>query len=117
MRRYIDRQWMLGQRPNLRTYIGPESLQEIFGATWWDPDTWNFGDEPIDHQAVNLGIGLWKKYQDRMTKGQFETELATNIENFARCTPDPGPVGNRAAAAWPYQVGHFNHRLDVTAQA
>ena len=91
-------------------YVGPEGFGEIFGSTWWDPSTLNFGDEPVDHEAVTLGIKLWQKYEDRMTRADFERELGSYISRLARCEPDPEPVREGVASNWPYPVGYFNNK-------
>ena len=90
-------------------YVGPQNLQETFGDTWWDMSTWNFGDEPMDHEAVTLGIKLWGKYKWGMTLGEFKAELGSYIDRLARCSPDTESVMANTMAAWPYPVGHFNH--------
>ena len=91
-------------------YVGPDGFGEVFGPTWWDPSSLNFGDEPVDHEAVTLGIKLWQKYEGRMTRSDFETELGSYIGRLARCAPDSEPVEEDVARNWPYPVGYFNNR-------
>ena len=94
-------------------YVGPYEGVVDFGPTPWDPSTWNLGDEPLDHEAVTLGVKLWEKYGTGMTHGQFESELAGYISGLSRCTPDPDPVPERYAKDWPYPVGYFNNKGNV----
>jgi RHS repeat-associated protein len=91
-------------------YIGPEGLSGIFGPTWWDPDTWDLGDEPTDNQAVTFGIELWKKYQGNLTKEQFQSELASYIGKLSHHEPSSAPIKDDVKNAFPYPVGYFNNR-------
>ena len=85
----------------------------IPGRTWWDPSTWNWGDEPKDHEAVTLGVKLWSKYKDRLTRSQFETELANYIGVLDRHVPLTKSVVSAVARDWPYPVGYFNNQGNV----
>ena len=91
-------------------YVGPEDLSEIFGTSWWDPSTWDLGDEPVDNQAVTLGIKLWQKYKWSLTKAQFQNELDSYIERLSHHDPSPRQVGNDTKSAFPYPVGYFNNK-------
>ena len=102
--------------PNSDEWVGPyvpPEIREMIGATPWDPSTWNFGDEPLDHEAVTLGVKLWENYGYGMTRSQFESELAGYIGRLARHASDPLPVDEDVARDWPYPVGYFNNKGDV----
>lgn len=91
-------------------HVDPYEGVVDFGPTWWDPSTWNLGDEPMDHDAVTLGIKLWEKYGAGITRTQFEAELAGYISRLARHAPRTRPVELDVARDWPYPVGYFNNR-------
>ncbi len=97
------------RRSNEEEYTGPYS-----GGFWpwppWDPSAWNFGDDPVDHEAVTCGIKMAENYGAGMTRSQFEGELARYIGRLARCVPDTMPVREDVAIEWPYDVGYFNNR-------
>jgi RHS repeat-associated protein len=93
-------------------YAGPYEGETDY-SPWWDPSQWNFGDEPMDHEAVTLGLSLWAKYEDKMALADFERELAGYISRLARCAPDPDPVREDIARNWPYPVGYFNNKGEV----
>ena len=102
---------------NLEQYAGPYEappIWQMIGWTPWDPSTLNFGDEPKDHEAVTLGIKLWEKYEDRMTRSQFESELARYIGKLSRCAPDPDPPPEDVLRVWTnngftYPLGYFDN--------
>jgi hypothetical protein len=89
-------------------YIPPEIL-EMIGSTPWDPTTWNFGDDPLDHEAVTLGLKLWENHKYGLTRSQFESELAGYISRLARYEPRISPVDPAVAMDWPYSVGYFDN--------
>ena len=87
----------------------------MIGETPWDPSTLNFGDEPRDHEAVTLGIKLWEKYQDHMTRADFERELARYISALSRHAPLTRPVADDVLQVWTasgytYPLGYFDNR-------
>jgi RHS repeat-associated protein len=76
-----------------------------------DPGTWNFGDDPEDHEAVLLGLTLWRRYRGGLSRGELESELSGYIGRLARHAPRSTPVGPDDARYWPhYPVGYFNNR-------
>jgi len=100
--------------PNSKEYTG-QPYEGGFpvptlGPTWWDPSTWNFGDDPKDHEAVMLGLILWREYGEDLTRGELESELAGYIGRLARCAPNSKPVSEMTAQDWPYPVGYFDNR-------
>lgn len=96
--------------PGSPEYVGPYEGVVDFGPTPLDPSTWNLGDDPLDHEAVTLGIQLWQKYQDRLTRAQFESELSGYISRLARHAPLSEPVSPDIAKDWPYPTGYFNNQ-------
>jgi hypothetical protein len=96
--------------PESPEYVGPYEGVTDLGPTPWDPSTWNLGDEPMDHEAVTLGIKLWEKYRDSLTRAQFEGELGSYISRLTRCVPDEKSVAQEVADQWPYPVGYFNNK-------
>ena len=71
----------------VREYECPDDLFEMIGPTPWDPSTLNFGDNPEDHEAVTLGIQMWKEFGGGMTRAQYQAGLAKTISKLARCSP------------------------------
>ena len=95
--------------PESPEYVEPYGGVRELGPTWWDPSTWNLGDEPTDHEAVTLGIKLWEKYRASLTRAQFESELGSYISRLARHAPSTKSVEKEVAEEWPYDVGYFNN--------
>jgi RHS repeat-associated protein len=91
-------------------YVGPYEGEFAPGPTWWDLSTWNWGDEPKDHEAVTLGVKLWSKYGDRLTRSQFRDELSEYIGRLDRGAPRARPVRSEIAENWPYPVGYFDNK-------
>ena len=99
--------------PESLEYVGPympPEILEMIGSTPWDPSTWNFGDDPLDHEAVTLGVKLWENYKYGLTRSQFGSKLAGYIGRLARCTPYTEPVREDVARYWPYHVGYFDNQ-------
>ena len=94
-------------------YVGPHTLEDVFGGTWWNPNTWNFGDERLDHAAVNLGLAMWKNNKGQMTFGQFKIEIGKHVGSLSRCTPNTIPVQDNVAREYPYSIGYFNNSPGV----
>ena len=93
---------------NKEEYTGPyQGVLRIDPLT--PPFTWNFGDEPRDHEAVTLGIMLWRDYEASMTRGQFESTMGQYISKLARWSPLRTPVDRETSTAYPYRVGYFNN--------
>lgn len=113
-------------------YIGRASgftaLELYAGAGWaeyWDPahdpmdeeytgpykgEIRAFGDDPIDYEAVKLGVSLWDRFGANITLGQFKSVLNSHLSGLAHQAPDPDLVEERIAQEWPYPVGFFNNR-------
>jgi len=105
--------WDPAHKEGHREYVGPYEGTfpiPVPGPTWWDPSTWNWGDEPKDHEAVTLGIQLWNKYRDTMTRSQLEGEVASHVSVLDRHKPSLDPVTEDIARDWPYPVGYFDNR-------
>ena len=99
-------------------YAGPYEGVVDFGPTWWDPSRWNLGDEPMDHEAVTLGIKLWEKYRAGMTRAQFESELGSHIGRLARWQPRTRDVRDDVLQVWrgsgyTYPLGYFDNKSRV----
>jgi hypothetical protein len=67
----------------------------------------NFGDDPLDHQAVQFGVQLYNRYGHGLTYDQLRNELASALDSFAHHTPSSRPVPRETAIDWPYWVGYF----------
>jgi hypothetical protein len=98
---------------NPQEYAGPYEGDPDLLNPFWDPSQWNFGDEPMDHEAVTLGLSLWAKYEDRMTLEDFGRELEGYISRLARWQPRTRPVKPEYAHYWPYPLSYFNNQGQV----
>lgn len=64
---------------------------------------------------MTLGIKLWRKYGDKMTRSQFKVELGDYVHLFSRCEPDPDPPSIQDLSVWwahggTYPLGYFDNQ-------
>jgi RHS repeat-associated protein len=101
--------------PGSIEYTGPYQLPDLWqlvGWTPWDLSTINFGDDPIDHEAVTCGIKMGS-YGASMSRSQFESQLAKCISKLARHSPRSIPVDQKYVDFWPYPYDYFNNQGNV----
>ena len=70
--------------------------------------SFNFGNNPKDHQAVELGIRMFNQYGVDMTYSEFLSTLQSGISSLDRHSPYPNSVSPEIAKKWPYPVGFFD---------
>jgi hypothetical protein len=88
-----------------RLYLNPQ---------WWG----SLFDDPLDYQAIELGINLWRKYGQSLSLHQLKTEIENNYSKLSSPPAMPPlqsgtgeiPVygWRNPRGDWPYGVGRFN---------
>lgn len=70
----------------------------------------SYYDDPLDYNAVSMGIAMSKRYGANVTLQAFQALVAEYHEKLAPGTPNYGPVKGPGG---PYQAGRFDQSNEV----